>query len=90
MSWHSLMGKLCRSAICVVYDTAFDTWELFPLEFEKISPLHLSPSFQPQDEIESLSGISFHCDEWALGFCLHVCKGRIPNWGDRSTWGNSI
>lgn len=39
-----------------------------------MSPLHFSPSFQAQDGIASLSGFSFHCDEWALGFCLHVWK----------------
>lgn len=32
-------------AVDAVYGAAFDTGELFPLESEKISPLHFSPSF---------------------------------------------
>lgn len=64
--------ELSSGVIHVVYGAVFSTWELFPLEPEKICPVHFSPSSQPQEGIESLSGISFQCDEWALGFCLNV------------------
>lgn len=70
--------ELSSSAVRAAYGTAFDTRELFSQESEKISPLRFSPSFQLQDGIESLSAISFQCDEWALGFCIHVWKVQIP------------
>lgn len=74
--------ELSSRAIHAVSGPTFDIQKLFSSVPEKINPLHFSPSFQHQDGIESLSGVSFQCDEWALRFCLHVWKVQIPNWDD--------
>lgn len=74
----------------MVYEAAFDTRELFPLEFEKISPLHLSPSLQPQDEIESLPGVSFQCGDGVLASAFMSARSRFPTGVTDTPGENSI